>query len=100
MMGLYAENLVMRELASWPEKIELTYFREKDREVDFVVTHGGNRYLPIEVKSSADDRELAGLRLFMRKYDVDLGVVVTRELSVSFERNILKLPLRHFLLAV
>lgn len=100
MMGLYAENLVMRELASWPERIELTYFREKDKEVDFIVTHGGNRYLPIEVKSNADDRELAGLRLFMKKFDIDFGVVVTRERSISFEHRVLKLPLRHFLLAV
>lgn len=43
MMGLYAENVVVRELMGWPERIELTYFREKDREVDCVLTHGGNR---------------------------------------------------------
>jgi predicted AAA+ superfamily ATPase len=25
------------------------YYREKNREVDFVLTHGGNRHLPFEV---------------------------------------------------
>ena len=28
-MGLCAENLVLRELIGWPEKIEVSYFREK-----------------------------------------------------------------------
>ncbi len=50
MMGYYAENMVMREIISWQEKIEVSYYREKDREVDLVFTYGGNQYLPIEVK--------------------------------------------------
>ena len=35
MMGYYAENVLVRELMSWPERIELSYYRENDREVDF-----------------------------------------------------------------
>src|SRR5204863_6571488 len=32
-MGYLAENMVLRQLSSWPEKIEITYYREK-KEVD------------------------------------------------------------------
>jgi predicted AAA+ superfamily ATPase len=41
--------MVLRQLSTWPEKIEITYYREK-KEVDFVLTHGGNKHLPLEVK--------------------------------------------------
>lgn len=49
-MGIYAENLVAHDVNKWAEAIEVAYYREKQQEVDFVVTHGGNRYLPMEVK--------------------------------------------------
>lgn len=98
-MGVYAENLVARELFGWPERIEVAYFREKDREVDFVLTHGGNRYLPVEAKHRHKPDDLAGLRLFMRRYGLNFGVTVIRELNVEFRDNILYLPLRYFLLA-
>ena len=97
-MGLYAENLVGRELFGWPEKIEVAYFREKNREVDFVLTHGGNRYLPFEVKLGRKPDEIAGLRLFMKHYGLKFGVVITRGQSMEFRDGILYLPLRYFLL--
>lgn len=97
-MGVYAENLVGRELFGWPEKIEVAYFREKNREVDFVVTHGGNRYLPFEVKLRQKPDDIAGLRLFMRRYDLNFGVVIIREQNIEFRDGILYLPLRYFLL--
>lgn len=97
-LGLYAENLVIRELVVWPEKIEVTYFREKNREVDFVVAYGGNNYLPIEVKSRNMTEQLAGLNRFMKLYGLDFGVVITRDREPVFDK-ILYLPLRYFLLA-
>ena len=96
-MGLYAENLVIRELQTWPEAIEITYFRQKDLEVDFVVTHGGQRYLPIEVKLGAGTGIPRGLKAFMRKYRLDLGLVIGRDPEIRFD-EVLYCPLRHFLL--
>jgi hypothetical protein len=97
-MGLYAENLVVRELIGWPEKIEVAYFREKGREVDFILTHGGNKYLPIEVKGDKKTNRIAGLDLFMKRYDQDFGLVITRE-QVPAREKYFYLPLRYFLLA-
>jgi predicted AAA+ superfamily ATPase len=97
-MGLYAENLVVRELIAWPEKIEISYFREKNREVDFVVTYGGNRYLPIEVKYREQDEDYGALKLFKHRYGVNLGLVITRQQSARFEEGVVFLPLRFFLL--
>jgi predicted AAA+ superfamily ATPase len=98
-MGLFAENLVAHELKRWPEALEVAYYREKNTEVDFVVTHGGNRHLPIEVKHRNTHDQVRGLRHFMKKYQVNLGLVVTRELTPKQESDILWIPLRHFLLS-
>lgn len=98
-MGLYAENLVARELFTWPQKLEVTYFREKHREVDCVLSHGGSRYLPFEVKHRQEAEALPGLRLFMKRYGLKVGVVITRQQTASFSEGILYLPLRYFLLA-
>lgn len=98
MMGLYAENLIAHELNKWPEAIEITYYREKTKEVDFVVTHGGNRYLPIEVKYRKSVQTVSSLQHFMKKYKLDYGVIITRERECAFKNNILYIPLRYFLL--
>ncbi len=97
-MGLYAENLVLRELMAWPERIEASYYREKDREVDFVLTFGGDQHLPIEVRSHGDPRRLETLRMFVSKYGSPLGLVITRDRDVRFDEFVY-LPLRYFLLA-
>jgi predicted AAA+ superfamily ATPase len=98
MMGLYAENLVAHEVCKWKEAIEVAYYREKNQEVDFVVTYGGNRYLPIEVKFRQSTNKAPGLRHFMKKYRLDFGVVITRERECRFSDGVLYLPLRYFLL--
>ncbi len=98
-MGLYAENVVARELMGWPERIELTYYREKTREVDFVLTHGGNRHVPIEVKHRTTVDQIGGLKSFMGRFNLSFGCIVTRDQTVSFEDDVLYLPLRYFLLA-
>lgn len=99
MMGLYAENLLAHEVCRWSEAIEVTYYREREKEVDFVVTHGGNRYLPIEVKYRQSKEQAAGLRHFMARFKVPFGLIVTRERECRFTDGVLYLPLRYFLLA-
>lgn len=98
MMGRYAENLVAHEVCKWPEVIEVAYYREKKNEVDFVITYGGNRYLPVEVKHRASTERASGLTHFMKKYKLDFGVVITRGQDCRFDESVLYLPLRYFLL--
>jgi len=98
LMGLYAENLVARELSTWAEKIELTYYRRRKREVDFVFTHGGNRHLPIEVKHRRKTDGLKTLKAFMKSFKIPFGVIITRNLKPAICEDILHLPLRYFLL--
>jgi len=99
-MGLSAENFVVRELIGWSEKIEVSYFREKNQEIDFVLTFGGNRYLPIEVKYRKQDVEDYGaLKIFRSRYDVNLSVVITRQQTARYEDGLLFLPLWFFLLS-
>lgn len=99
MMGMYAENLIAHEICKWPEAIEVAYYREKTNEVDFVLTHGGNRYLPIEVKHRKTDERATGLKHFMRKYSLEFGVMITRGRDCRLTNGILHMPLRYFLLA-
>lgn len=99
LMGRYAENLVANELLRWPEAIEVAYYREKQQEVDFVVTHSGDRFLPIEVKYGPPASRATGLRHFMGKYEVPFGVVITRQTDCRVERGVGCLPLTHFLMA-
>lgn len=77
----------------------MSFYREKEQEVDFVVTHGGNRYLPMEVKHRRSSDQARGLRHFMKKSGLEFGVVVTRDREIRFDRGILYVPLRYFLLA-
>ncbi len=97
-MGLYAENLVVRELITWPEAVEVSYFREKNREVDFILTYAGNQHLPIEVKHRKNAEQTAWLGHFMKLYKSRLGILITNQFQPSVG-NVLYLPLRYFLLA-
>lgn len=99
MMGLYAENLVVQEICKWPEVIEVAFYRDKGKEVDFIVTYGGNRYLPIEVKHRREKERVTGLKHFMKKYHLSFGVKIVRDRSARFEDGHLRFPLRYFLLA-
>jgi predicted AAA+ superfamily ATPase len=96
-MGYLAENMVLRQLSTWPEKIEITYYREK-KEVDFVLTHGGNKHLPLEVKHRERVAQQTILRRFLKKFGGKLGVIITRQKESRCEGEILELPLRYFLL--
>lgn len=59
MLGLYAENIVANHLRRWPGLVELAHYRERDKELDFIVDLGSSR-IGIEVKYRAtlNDREL------------------------------------------
>jgi hypothetical protein len=96
-MGYLAENMVLRQLSTWPEKIEITYYRDK-KEVDFVLTHGGNKHLPLEVKYRDRAVQQGALRGFLAKFGGKLGVIVTRQKESHCSGEILELPLRYFLL--
>jgi len=99
LLGLYAENAVANHLATWPEAIEVTYYREKSgREVDFVVAMGGAARLPVEVKHRRQAEEPRGLTRFMERYGAPLGIVVTRERRAELRGRVLYVPLRYFLL--
>jgi predicted AAA+ superfamily ATPase len=98
-MGYYAEGLVVRTLLEWREILELSYYREDRNEIDFVVTHGGARHLPIEVKQRNQSVSFASLKAFARNYDVPVALGITRTLEVTREDKILRVPLRYFLLS-
>jgi uncharacterized protein len=100
MMGLYAENLIAININKWNEAIEIAYYREKKNEVDFIVTYGGDRFLPIEVKHRKEPGISLGLEHFMKKYKLKHGVLVTRERDLQVEGNVLYIPLLYFLLLI
>ena len=49
-LGQYAENIVANHLRRWPGIVELAYYRERDKELDFIVDLGSTR-IGIEVKT-------------------------------------------------
>ncbi len=96
--GIIAETLVFNNLRRWPEIVELSYFREKDAEVDFVVTLAPGRHLPVEVKFREHAEPGPALKNFMRKYDCPVGVLITKDEARFGEDNIARLPLAGFLM--
>jgi predicted AAA+ superfamily ATPase len=80
-LGLHAENLVFNVLRKWEGTVGLSYYREKDSEVDFIVHTGAGSYWPIEVKyrENIPDGDLKGLRSFTKAYKGSVGLVVTRK---------------------
>lgn len=99
-MGFYAENLVFNALRSFEGAIELSYYNDAKKEIDFIVHVGGKRYLPIEVKYANSVDNLGAIKFFIEKYKQDFGIVVTKELIPPKEadKNLLLVPLSIFLL--
>lgn len=98
-LGFYAENLVFNALRGFEGVIELSYYKEKNREVDFIVSLGGKRYLPIEVKYRDTIDDVAPIKYFIEKYNQKLGIVVTKNFERNIEDNrLLFIPLSIFLL--
>jgi predicted AAA+ superfamily ATPase len=67
-LGRMAENLVFRTLFPWRESVELTHYRERQEEIDFVVTLGPNRFLPIEVKFGSKGEGTDCLERFLENF--------------------------------
>jgi len=65
------------------------YFREGKREIDIVLKDG--KLLPIEVKTTIDERDLKGFSKLMKYIGADKGVIVSLNQSIS-KGNIEVLP--------
>lgn len=101
MLGLYAENLVFNALKKWEGTVAISYFREKESEVDFIVHMGAGNYLPIEVKykENVPEGELRPIRNFCGRFRCATGIVVTRKWDdFGKQDNLFYMPLPHFLL--
>lgn len=99
MLGFYAENLVFNALRSFEGIIEMSFYKEKNRDIDFIVSLGGKRYLPVEVKYREGVDDIASIMHFIKKYDQKLGIVVTKNFVQNKQENkLLFIPLSVFLL--
>jgi predicted AAA+ superfamily ATPase len=99
MMGFYAENLVFNALRQFEGVIELGFYKDAKREVDFIVHLGGKRYLPVEVKYREAVDDIASIKYFIEKYNQKFGIVVTKNFQKQTEaNNLLFIPLPIFLL--
>lgn len=99
MLGYYAENLVFNALRNFEGIIELSFYKEKQRDIDFIVSLGGKRYLPIEVKYREEIDDVASIEHFIEKYNQKFGIIVTKNFEQNKEGNrLLFVPLSIFLL--
>ncbi|MFA7241677.1 MAG: ATP-binding protein [Sulfuricellaceae bacterium] len=67
-----------------PPGMEITYSRERNQEVDFVL-HQGDKLLPIEVKSGRNKGALSGLRSFTANFKTS-GSLLVGTGGVALER--------------
>ncbi len=100
MMGFYAENLIFNALRHFEGQIELTYYKDARREIDFVVHLGGKRCLPVEVKYSQNPDDLPAMEWFLNEYHQAFGIVVTKDFyrPSAPSGKVLFIPLSVFLL--
>lgn len=74
--GRLVESAVGAHLANGAGPgIQLTYWRDRNQEVDFVLRRG-DRVLPIEVKSGRNKGVLTGLETFRRRFDSQPGLLI------------------------
>jgi predicted AAA+ superfamily ATPase len=98
MIGYYAENLVFNALKSFEGLIELSFYKEQKREIDFIVNLGSKRYLPVEVKYRNNIDDLSAIKYFVEKEKQE-GIIVTKNtLRNSGEDRLAFIPLSIFLL--
>ncbi len=100
-LGLYAENLVFNALMKWEGTVTISYFREKESEVDFIAHLGAGKYLPLEVKykERIDEGELRTIRKFCERLKCSAGIVVTKSWDdFGARERLFYMPLPHFLL--
>ena len=98
--GRVVENAVGAKIQTTIEKQggELFYWRERDREVDFVVKIG-KKILAIEVKSGTIKNQPSGLGYFLKKYPQATGLMIcdTKDTSSS-DSEIPTIALENFFL--
>lgn len=96
--GRLVENIVGAKIWTTVEKQggELFYWRERDREVDFVVQIG-RKILAIEVKSGEIKKRPDGLEYFLKKYPGASGLVIC-DLKEKSSSEISHVDLENFLL--
>ncbi len=80
MLGFYAENIVANHLRRWPGLVELAYYRERNKELDFIVDLGAAR-IGIEVKYRAtlNEQELSRSREIAEMLGCEAFVVVCKD---------------------
>ncbi len=100
-LGLYAENLVFNALKKWKGILQIDYYRDGSKEVDFVVHIRPNTYLPIEVayRKRIIEKDLAGVRAFCDKYTCMVPLVITKN-EQKYDGELFRMPLLLFLLLV
>lgn len=78
-LGHYAENVLANHLRLWPGLIDMGYFRERDREMDFVIDLGAHR-LAVECKyrEQQDFREIMRLIGIAESLKCEALVLVTK----------------------
>jgi predicted AAA+ superfamily ATPase len=98
-LGLYAENLVFNAIMKWKGILRVDYFREGNREIDFIVHVRPNRYWPVEVRyrNQIDSDNLNDIRDFISKRNCATPVVVTKD-SYGKKDGLFHMPLLLFLL--
>ncbi len=75
-------------------QIKLSYWREGDKEVDFVLTHGDNT-TAIEVKSGAESFNRSGIDLFVKQFKPSRILLIGSK-SIAIE-DFLRAPLTNFI---
>ena len=98
LLGKYAENLVYRTALGWRQAIELSYYRQRDKEVDFVATLSPDRFLPIEVKYTSRPRRPSFLRDFTRDLGQGLALAIQRDVAPTWREPVVEMDLLEFLL--
>lgn len=99
MLGYYAENLAFNALRNFEGAIDLSFCKEKHIDIDFIVNLGSKRYLPIEVKYRDTIDDIASIKYFVKNYNQEVGIVVTKNIVENKEDNkLLFIPLSIFLL--
>ena len=88
-LGILWEHYVLNEIQGRLQSRNLRYWRDKrGHEVDFIWPNKGGRPVAIEVKWSAGQLDIAGLRAFRRIYPEGSNFVVCRDVERPYRRLI------------
>ncbi len=101
--GPRAENLIFNHLQQ--DQVELGYFAESEKEVDFIYSLKNAR-IPIESKYISvinfSEKRWSGLKLFLKKHPkIATAYIITKDLAQTFDfekTQIIAIPLWRFLL--